>query len=147
MLIRAPGRELGEIVKYLLRVSVKDMGSVTVDQQSGAIIVIISISADVVPAIHNQHRLAIAASQALCRNGTRKAGSDHQIIKHKQRLQREFHCSMIYAWQVSVSAKAFLQLIDSFHSTSYPMTISTEISRWKPKTRYLTGFESILPQL
>src|ERR1700685_1395989 len=112
------------------------MRPITVDQQAGSIVVIISISAYMVTAIDNQHLLSVAASHPLSGYCTGKTGSNHQIIKHGWILRLESRYAAQVA-QPSVSTSFFLRLTCSCRSMSFPTTISTETCRLTREIRCL----------
>ena len=62
----------------------KDMRSITMDENAGVVVMIVGISTDVVSLFDNEHRPP-GAREALRHDTSREAGPNNQIIDHLDR--------------------------------------------------------------
>ena len=58
------------------------MRAVLVDQDPGLVVTIVGIAADMRPPVDQEHLFIALARQPLGNDASRKAGADHQPIKH-----------------------------------------------------------------
>ena len=82
MLVESPLRELREMIEDHLRVGVKDMRPIAMDEDARIVVVVVCVAADVGSAI-DQHNALVAAGSDLARDhASGKSGTDDQPVKH-----------------------------------------------------------------
>ena len=83
MLVRPPLCELRQVIENGCAVGVEDVRAVLVNEDSGLVISVVGIAADMMPAIDHKHLFVTLARKPFGNNAPGETGADDEPIKHE----------------------------------------------------------------